>query len=211
MSESGPVLGEQLKHLLAVVEQHRSERCQEVLDQAHEQARQLIKKGYRYERQRMHKKLDEARQKLRRQMVSLAARRQTRQRQQRQQEDEDLLMTCWQSLREALLKCWQQPALRQQWVDDLVAQAAAALVDTRWLIEHPLDWRAEERAALRLRLEKQLGQAPQFKPCSAMAAGLRIDTEGACVDGSVDGLLRARAAIDAMLLARINEQRASGG
>ena len=210
MSEPGPRVGEQLKHLLAVVEQHRGERCREVLDQAHEQAGQLLKRGYRHERQRMHEKLDEARQQLRRQMVSLAARRQTSKRQQRQQADEALLMTCWQSLPEALLNRWQQVALRQQWIDDLVDQAAAALVDTRWLIEHPLAWPAEECAALRLRLEKRLGEAPHFEPCASIVAGLRICTDGACVDGSVDGLMRARPAIEALLLARINAQRGSG-
>ena len=97
MSDSDPVVGAQLKHLLTVVEQRRRERCREVLDKAHEQARQLIKQAYRDER--------------------------------------------------------------------------------------------------------------HFEVKSTIAAGLRIFAGEACMDGSVDGLLRERLTIEAGLLARINEHR----
>ena len=211
MSESGPVVSAQLKHLLAVVEQRRSERCREVLDKAHEQARQLIKQAYRDERQRMHRELGEIRQKRRQQMVSVVAQRQTRKRQRRQQADEELLTTTWLGLHEALLHCWQDSLMRQRWVDDLVDQAASVLVDSHWLIEHPVDWPAQERSALQLRLQKRLAHAPHFEVKSAITAGLRICADGACVDGSVDGLLRQRLAIEAVLLARINGSRVKQG
>jgi hypothetical protein len=207
MSESGPVVGAQLKHLLAVVEQRRSERCKDVLDQAHEQAQQLIKQAYRDERQRMHRELGETRQKLHQQMVSVVARRQTGKRQRRQQADEELLTTTWLNLHEALLHRWRDSVMRQQWVDGLVEQAAAVLVDRHWLIEHPFDWPAQERSALQLRLHKQLAHTPHFEDKSTIAAGLRICADGACVDGSADGLLRERLAIEAVLLARINAYR----
>lgn len=207
MSESGPVVGAQLKHLLAVVEQRRSERCRDVLDKAHEQARQLIKQAYRDERQRMHRELGETRQKLHQQMVSVVARRQTRKRQRRQRADEELLKTSWLNLHEALLHRWRDSVIRRRWVDDLVDQAASVLVDSHWLIEHPSDWPAQERSALQLRLEKQLAHTPHFEVTSTIAAGLRICAGGACVDGSADGLLRERLAIEAVLLARINEHR----
>ena len=207
MSESGPVVGAQLKHLLAVVEQRRSERCQQVLDKAHEQARQLIKQAYHDERRRMHRELADIRQKRRQQMVSLAAQRQTKRRQRRQQADEEMLTTSWLNLYEALLHCWQDASMRRRWLDDLVDQAASVLVDRHWLIEHPFDWPAQERSALQLRLGKQLGHTPHFEVKSTIAAGLRICAGGACVDGSVDGLLRERLAIEAVLLARINAYR----
>jgi hypothetical protein len=209
MSESGPVVGAQLKHLLAVVEQRRGERCQQVLDKAHEQARQLIKQAYRDERQRMRRELGDIRQKRRQQMVSLAAQHQTRKRQRRQQADEELLTTSWLNLYEALLHRWQDSSMRRRWVDDLVDQAASVLVDSHWLIEHPFDWPAQERTALQLRLEKQLAHTPHFEVKSTIAAGLCICAGGACVDGSVDGLLRERLGIEAILLARINERRGS--
>jgi exonuclease VII large subunit len=207
MSESGPVVGAQLKHLLAVVEQRRSEHCREVLDKAQQQAQQLVKQAYRDARQRMHRELDDIRQKLRQQMVSVVARRQTRKRQRRQQADEELLTTSWLNLHEALLHRWGDSVMRRRWVDDLVNQAASVLVDSHWLIEHPFDWPAQERSALQLRLQKQLAHAPHFEVKSTIAAGLRICAGGACVDGSADGLLRERLAIEAVLLARINEHR----
>jgi hypothetical protein len=207
MSESGPVVGAQMKHLLTVVEQRRSERCKDVLDKAHEQAQQLIKQAYRDERQRMHRELGETRQQLHQQMVSVVARRQTGKRQRRQRADEELLTTTWLNLHEALLHRWRDSVMRQQWVDGLVEQAAAVLVDRHWLIEHPFDWPAQERSALQLRLQKQLAHTPHFEVKSTIAAGLRICADGACVDGSADGLLRERLAIEAVLLARINQYR----
>jgi hypothetical protein len=207
MSESGPVVSAQLKHLLAVVEQRRSERCREVLDKAHEQARQLIKQAYRDERRRMHRELGEIRQKRRQQMVSVVAQRQTRKRQRRQRADEELLTTTWLDLHEALLHRWRDSLMRRRWVDDLVDQAASVLLDSHWLIEHPLDWPEQERAALQLKLQKQLTHTPHFEVKSTIVAGLRICAGGACVDGSADGLLRERLAIEAVLLARINEHR----
>ena len=207
MSDSGPVVSAQLKHLLAVVEQRRSERCKAVMEQAHEQAREVVKQAYRDARRRMHRELDDIRQKLRQQMVSVVARRQTRKRQRRQQADEALLTTSWLNLHEACLYCWRDSLMRRRWVEDLVDQAASVLVDSHWLIEHPLDWPAQERAALQLRLQKQIAHMPHFEVKSRIAAGLRICAGGACVDGSADGLLRERLDIEAVLLARINEHR----
>ena len=211
MSETGPVVDAQLKHLLAVVEKRRSEQCQKVLDKAQEQGRQLIKQAYRDARQRMHRELDELRQKRRQQLVSMVAQRQTRKRQRRQRADEELLTKTWVELREALLRRWRDSAMRRRWVDALVAQAASVLVDSHWLIEHPLDWPAEERSALQLRLQKRIGHTPHFEVKSTISGGLRICSGGACVDGSVDGLLRERLAIEAVLLARIHQTRREQG
>jgi len=207
MSESAPVVGAQLKHLLSVVEQRRSERCKKVLDEAQEQARQLIKQAHRDAQQRMHLELNEIRQKRRQQLVSAVARRQTRKRQRRQQADEELLTGSWLDLREALLQRWGDARMRLHWVEELVAQAASVLVDGHWVIEHPVDWPTQERSALQLRLQKQLDHTPHFRVKAAIGAGLCICAGGACVDGSVDGLLRERSAIEAVRLARINEHR----
>lgn len=207
MSETGPVVSAQLNHLLDVVEQRRSERCRGVMDKAHAQAGEMVKQAYRDARQRMQRELDDIRQKLRQQMVSVVARRQTRKRQRRQQADEELLTTSWLNLHEALLYRWRDSAMRQTWVEDLVNQAASVLVDSHWVIEHPFDWPVQERSALQIRLEKQLAHAPHFEGRSTIAAGLCICAGGACVDGSADALLRERLAIEAVLLARINERR----
>jgi hypothetical protein len=207
MSESGPIVAAQLQHLLAVVEQRRNERCREVLDKARDQARQVIKQAYHDERERMHGELVELRQKLRQQMVSLAARRETRKRQQRQRADEELLVRSWQLLHEALLHRWRDAMMRRRWVEDVVQQAASVLIDHHWIIEHPTDWPAEERLALQQLLEQRSERALHFEGQPKIAAGLRICAGGACVDASVDGLLRERLAIEAVLLARINERR----
>ncbi len=48
-----------------------------------------------------------------------------------------------------------------------------------------------------------------LEPQAGITAGLRISAGGACVDGSIEGLLRQRTRIEALLLAEIGKQHAT--
>ena len=91
-----------------------------------------------------------------------------------------------------------EPGTRRAWIDALLRMAAASLLDSSWTIEHPTDWPQAEQHALRSRVGEV---SVSFAPQAGMAAGLRICAGGACVDGSVDGLLKDRAYIESLLLA----------
>ncbi len=210
MSEPGAIVDAQLRHLLEVVKQHRDERCAEILQQAAEQAGQVITQAHQEARSRMQQAVADARGTLHRQLVSAEARRQTQRRQRRHQADKAQLDDAWPQLRDALARRWQEPANRRHWVDALLAQAAAVLVDPHWLIEHPCDWPTQERAAVEAQLREQCSEEPRFAAQPDITAGLRISASGACVDGSVEGLLRERAAIEAELLAGIHARLDAG-
>ena len=207
MSEPGAIVDAQLRHLLEVVKKNRDKRCAELLQQAAEQVGEILRQAHRDARLHMRQAVTEARDAVRQQLASADAQRQTEQRQRRQRADKALLLEAWPVLREALASRWRDAASRRCWVEDLLAQAAASLVDRHWLIEHPTDWPPADRAAVTVELTERFGHQPRFSAQSDIAAGLRISAGGACVDGTLDGLLCERAAIEAALLSAMRAYR----
>jgi len=207
----GDVVEAQVRQLLEVVARHRDERCNELLGQARREAAQVIRQAHAEARARMHLSVQGVREERRQRLAAAEAQRQTRRRRRRQGADLWLLAAAWQPLRKALLARWSQEAARRHWIDFLVGQAGALLVATDWQIEHPLDWPAQERAALEERLAGQLGRHPEFIPREEITAGLRICANGTCVDATLEGLLRDQPRIESLLLARFNAGVAMDG
>lgn len=208
MSTPGSVADIQLRHLLAVVERERDDRCRREIEAAEQQAQQTVRQAYRDARVRAHADLEALREQIRQRLTSAGARQQTRQRELRQQADQAFLDAAWQPLREALLRRWRHNGHRADWIAQLVDNATATLLDRNWLIEHPLDWPAAEGEALMTRLTREQCCTPRLAPCPDIRAGLRISAGGVSVDGTIEGLLRRRAYIEALLLAEIRKQHA---
>ena len=89
----------------------------------------------------------------------------------------------------------------------MVAQARPVLADGRWVVELPASSPEEDRARVRQLVEGH-GVEIVFHPNAAIRAGLRIGGLGTVVDGTLDELLRDRAANGARLLARIEPDEA---
>jgi hypothetical protein len=200
-----------IRHLLQVVERHREQRCNELLEQARSQARQVLRQAHTEARARVHQDILEVREQYRQKISFAQARQLTRARQRRQKADRELLMTIMEPLRVALLRRWRRYETRQLWIRALVQQASVTLVSTHWSIEHPADWPLQERTALEVQLNREVQSALRFEAHPSIPAGLRICAGGACVDGTVEGLLRDRTRIEALLLASINARRQDAG
>jgi F0F1-type ATP synthase membrane subunit b/b' len=201
----------QMRQLLQVVARHRDERCNELLGQARREASQVIRQAHAEARARMHESVQGIREERRSRLAAAEAQLQTRRRRRREGADLWLLAAAWQPLRKAMQARWSQETARRQWIDFLVQRACTLLVATDWQIEHPLDWPLQERTALEARLEGQLGRLPEFIPREQISAGLRICADGACVDGTLEGLLRDQTRIESLLLARFNAGAATDG
>jgi hypothetical protein len=197
----------QLQNLLQIVARKRDERCTVLLDEARAQARQLLQQARREARERLHLKVLAIREQARQQLASAQAQRETRLRLQRHRGDHALLDRAWGPLGERLQQRWEQAGSRQLWIEHLVEQGLAKLLDRRWRIEHPVEWPEQEREALGARLERELGNPPVFVAQPQLAAGLRICAGPTCIDATPEGLLRARSHIESMMLATLNECR----
>ena len=204
MSEPQSVLEAQVAELLKVVEEHREERCRHILERAQSQAATIVKQAHHEARARMHAAIAEERSRAQEKIASTRAHLQTQRRQRQQQADVLLLERSWEKLCETLMKRWQDVDQRRAWVRALLREGLMSLPAEKWRIEHSPGWQSAE--LLDLSSATPLGaqsQTPVFVEAPDIAAGLRIHVGHACLDGTLDGLLAIREAIEAQLLAEL--------
>ena len=82
-----------------------------------------------------------------------------------------------------------------------VRAALGSLPAGAWTLRHPPGWPPAEQQAVREELGRELGAEPQCRGDAGIEAGLIIDSGGACLDGSLQGLLADRQRLEARLLA----------
>jgi len=194
---------ETLEHLLGVVVENREKRCQAVRDKAHQQAADITGQAYKRGRARLHRHVDELREKYRLKVTSATARNQTLLRQQHHKEERAILDIAWPMLRSAMTALWQQQETRCQWIESAVETAKQRLRQQGWHIEHPPDFSKEDRECIERMLT--VDHKPELSACEDIEAGIRIRLDGAVIDATLAGLLRQRRAIEARMIARIKQ------
>ena len=196
-----------MQALIEIVEADRRGRVSAILREATEAAAALLRDAHRQARSRVRAAFAEERR-LRDERVHAArANLQTRRRLTSQRRATALLAEAWQALPDALAARWRDPDTRRRWIAHVVAQARPVLADGRWVVELPASSPEEDRARVRQRVEGH-GVEIVVQPNAAIRAGLRIGGLGTVVDGTLDELLRDRAANGARLLARIEPDEA---
>ena len=195
---------ETLEHLLGVVVESREKRCQEMRDKAHQQAAEIISQAHKKSRGRMHRHVNELREKYRLRVASATARNQTLLRQQHHKEERALLDVAWPMLRTALMALWAGPDSRYRWIEAAVASADSRLRDRGWRIEHPLDFSKDDSR----RVEKMFatGSKPELTASDDIEVGVRIRLDGTVIDATLAGLLKQKNAIEARMIARIKQE-----
>jgi vacuolar-type H+-ATPase subunit H len=128
-----------------------------------------------------------------------------------QQEMLCLLKEMWASITGALESRWADAPGRKSWVRAAVRQARALLSAHAWRIEHGAGWTQQELDELeRLVLGGARGDSADDNGAAreveligdnGLGTGLRIRTEGACLDATVAGLLASRTRIESDFLA----------
>lgn len=207
----GGVLEAQVQALLQLLEQYRQERCAQLQAEAMTKAGALVRQAHRAARQRMGEAVQAERLRARQQLAASRAQVQTRLRQQQYQTAHLMLRHGWELLGTAVLQRWKNAPARRQWVSGLLHQALHALPRCHWVIEHPPGWESVECESLLPALQGHCGALPRFRADANLHAGLRICAEGACLDGTLEGLLADRNAIEADLLAQLQRLLSSAG
>jgi vacuolar-type H+-ATPase subunit H len=189
--------------LVSEIERQVEGRRRELLDAAAREATEIRARA-----------LDKARRQLRRtaQELLAAARRRLQQvdaeiesaaRRRAADQARRALEHAWPQLPAALAARWQDPAARAAWVDAQAALAQRRLAAAGRVVLHPAAWPDPEAAALAQRL--QADGAPRLQRDPTLAAGLRIEADGAWVDGRPEALLADRARVEAMLRALLED------
>lgn len=209
MTEPKNITELQLERLLQLVDKRRDEQCQQLLDEATLKARQLLDDTYRQARQHLHQELHAARARSDKRLSAAHAEQNTQTRQWRQKQEQALLKTIAEPLKNAMLKRWREPTRRQQWITSVLQQARQSLLDTRWRVQISTDVATEERQKIHEQMQ-QHGLDISLEPDPGIEAGIRVCTPYAEVDGTLDGLLSHQQAIESRVLTRLREPSPTG-
>lgn len=196
---------ETLEHLLGVVVESREKRCQQVRDDAYQQAKEITRMAYTKGRTRMHHHIDALREKYRLRVSSASARNQTLLRQQHHKEERAILDVAWPLLREAMLTLWKDPDSRRNWLEAAIASASSSLKQQDWHIEHPRDMDEADVKWIKHTHIHGKGRRGKLIASADIDAGIRIILNGTVIDATLDGLLKQKIAIEAILIARIKQ------
>ena len=189
--------------LLELIHRSASDHADTVLSQAREQARERIRAAFREARQRVARAIAGERLRASGLLANHEAQLETHDRQRYQDAVQHLLTRARHRLGPALMARWARADGRQQWLEQLLDQAGRRLPRGTWTLEHPADWDPVEVRRWRDRIEAATGHAPAARACSELRAGVRILAGGACLDGTLDGLLADEGKVRARLLARL--------
>jgi len=204
------IVDAQVEHLLKVVNQYEQEHCDATRNRAREQADSIIKDAYQRVRERTRRSIEEVRSRSLQDLKMAEASLQTQIRLARHKLDEAFLEQAWASLRDVLCLRWKDKEMRSQWINEIVQKADEALISRQWTLECPDSLTDDECNKLNEKLQSLNLESLDLKQGENINAGLRICAGGACIDGSVDGLLRQRARIEEMFLASIYSKQVSG-
>jgi hypothetical protein len=187
--------------LLKLVAEHRDEACRRLIAEAEQSARELLRQTHRRQRAHLHRRVLEERARIHARIQAVEAERVTRERREQARSSAGVLEQAWPLLQAGLQRRWQDAEGRRRWVERCVRDALGALPSGAWTVRHAPGWPAAEQQAVREELTRTLGVEPQLRGDLSIEAGLIIDSGGACLDGSLGGLLADRQRLEARLLA----------
>jgi hypothetical protein len=187
--------------LLRLVEEQRDESCRRILAEAEQSARDLLRQTHRKERAHLHRRVLEERARIHARIQAVEAERVTRERQEQARSSAGILEQAWPLLKLGLQRRWETAEGRRRWVGRCLREALGSLPSGAWMLRHAPGWPAAEQQAAREQLATALGVEPQLRSDPTIEAGLVIDSGGACLDGSLGGLLADRQRLEARLLA----------
>lgn len=199
-----------LNEMLAAIELKRQTEQERIFAQARQEAAQLIAQSHRKARERMREWVAGERRQMTLNLQNVRAQEETEQRNHAMNVANRYLEQARQQLDQALLERWQDPAGRLAWIRALMERALVILPGGEWEIRHPADLDATHWIAPIVQRIIAAGlPAPRTKAEEALRAGLRFGCRGAWLDGSIAGLMANRLAIDAALLALMQNQGVS--
>jgi len=197
------IIDAQMTHLLDVVSRYEKEQCQSILEQANEQAKKIAKEAYQNARQRTTRSFEQMRSQSFQDLKIAEASLQTEARLARHKLDEAFLEKAWEQLRESLCNRWKEPGFKQNWIAELIRQGSSALIARDWTVDYSSSFSDDDVRWLKTSFDAVDLDSISFNPQPDIDAGIRICADGACIDGTIEGVLTQRDRIEEIFLASI--------
>lgn len=190
-----------LQRLLQRITQHQETACQEILAAAEQQAAELVATATAEAKQRKERAKKVAKQQWNATIASRQARQATEKRLNQLRQTQTVLDQGWQMLLEALHQRWHQAEARALWVAMLVQRAEQLFTTDGWTVIHPPSWQPAELG--------NTNRETTFQADATLTAGLRIGSQGAWLDGTIEGMVANRQELSALLLAQLQHDEES--
>lgn len=201
MSDFGNRLSLQVDALVTALRMQQETRCGQIVRQAETQAQAMLASSRRRLRDRVRLAVGEERKRRAVALHQARQRFQTANRRKIQAQYKEMLRRAWPLLVSVLESRWANSASRRQWCDLLLHEACSAMSPENWVIEHPPAWDAGDAGRLTGLLGERGVPEPDYRVDETIRGGLRIRHAGACLDGTIEGLLSKRIDVEAHLLA----------
>jgi hypothetical protein len=199
------IVRHQVETLTGVLREHTERRCREIRREAEQRAEALRSDSRREARRRVHEAVLEERRRRESAIVEAKQRLDSDARRQLQMRYEELVELAWPLLRREFAARWAESGSRAEWCALLIDDAARLLGADDWVVEHPDPgtdaWSPADSKQLGKALAGRGVQECRFRAVRGLDAGLRIRRGGACLDGTIDGVLAHRDAVTGRLLA----------
>jgi hypothetical protein len=189
--------------LLELIADDRRRGCGTAVDAGHREAGEIAGNAWAQARRRLRETLAAERSRLRERLGAAEAHLENERRQHDQRRSAALLAAAWNALPAALEARWADGEARRRWVSHIAEAALRQLPGGDWSVAHAPGLESAEREALAARLAGAGDDPPTIAPDEALRAGLKLRSGANLVDGSLEGLLDERTAIEARLLDRL--------
>jgi hypothetical protein len=195
-------LDAQVEAMLQRVNRTHQQRCDEMRAAADSQAQEILRSSRAEARANVRKAVAQERLRITQGLRQAEASAELEARRRAQSETRRLLECMWTEIADALEARWRDPEHRRAWVEAALRQADLLLnASTSWRIEHGPGWSPEERSALEQSAAKHNACTAEWTYEPELRAGVRIRSDGVCLDATVQGLLAHRADIESAFLA----------
>jgi hypothetical protein len=193
------VLDAQAEAMSQRVIQDRDQRCTRLRDDAMGQVQVILRAARREARANVRAAVSRERKQGEQALRQAQAQASLEERQRVQQQARSLLEKMWTTIAHALETRWLDPLHRKSWVLAAIRQGQILLSDHVWQIEYGTGWSRDELSELK----KLVAPETQLVYDKEIRAGIRIKTDGACLDATVVGLLASRPRIESEFLAQL--------
>jgi vacuolar-type H+-ATPase subunit E/Vma4 len=204
MSEADEHLADtQAQALIDAINARRDEARKRILNEARKEARGITRQAHRSARQRFHEAAEALRRDRAKRMDQAKAQRDTELRQRHQSALSDIVKKAWPKLTESLKTRWQSAEDRETWAKGALDSAAFRLQRKGWRVVYPADSDDDFRDKLKNWLDEKEVEDAETEASDEIAAGLRIEADGATLDATPSALLAQAGRVQAALIAEI--------
>ena len=200
------IIDAQIDAMSQRVSEDRDRRCAQLRSDAEIQARDILRAARSEARANVGEAVTRERKQAEQALRQAQASALLDERQRAQQQTRDLLQVMWAAIANVLESRWTDAAHRKSWVRAAIRQAKTLLSSRSWRIEHGAGWSQVELVELVSLVAGEDKSDPEREVVlvcdTGIRVGLRINTEGVCLDATAAGLLASRAQVESEFLAQ---------